>query len=273
MKFIAIGDTGIDYYSNRNIIKPGGIAFNIAVNILSQGENVSLITTIGNDILGKRLGKLLKTLTINSSHIKFLKGKTPKQNIFIKNNGERKFIGYSPGVLKKWKLNNNDVTFITNHDVIFVPLADGIEHIFHSIKDISTNALKVVDFSQDYEFADFDKENNLIKKYSKYFDFIFVGGKLSHTKMIKEISNLYPQKLFILTLGKAGSMVFYNHQCYAIKSKKKVTVVDTTGAGDAFQATFLIYYLKSKNIVSSLKKASEAAEAVLKHIGSTKFDV
>lgn len=270
MKIAVIGDIGVDYYENLNILRPGGIAFNFAYSLVKSDKNikVSIIAPRGSDTNSKKLLKIIKNLKINYSHIKEIKGTIPKQNIFLEKNGERKFTGYDAGVLKKWKLSQNDIDFICKHDALFVPLSDGMEHIFEKIKRLKCDIVKAVDFSQDYEFADFDKKDNIITKNAIYFDVIFVGGKKKHQKMVRTLSKKYVEKIFVLTLGKGGSQAFYQDEEY-YEPAKKVKVVDATGAGDAFQAGFLYSWLSKQNVKTALKVGTKTASAIIKHVGST----
>src|SRR3972149_10290958 len=104
LKIAVVGDVGIDYYENLDLQKPGGIAFNFAYNLTQCGiKKVALVSVLGSDENSDELLKLIEHINIDSTHIQKFAGSPPKQNISLKN-GERKFTGYSPGVLKKWKL-------------------------------------------------------------------------------------------------------------------------------------------------------------------------
>lgn len=269
MRVAIVGDVGVDQYVNLGLTKPGGIAFNFAVNVIDAGENASLISVIGNDEKGNMLKSLLQSVALYSSQIETIDGETPEQKIILRETGERKFVGYTQGVLKKWRLKQKNLDFISAHDAIFVPLSDGMEHIFNSIANLKTAAKKITDFSQDYEFADFDKENNIIKKYCRYFDINFIGGTKKQIPLLTSLSKEYPNKVFVLTLGKEGSIAIVNGEQTMQAAKNIEKIIDTTGCGDAFQAAFLCSYFKSKNISRALEKATKQAAKISQHIGST----
>lgn len=267
MKTSVLGDIGVDYYENLKILKPGGIAFNFAFHLKKSGvEHVTLMSIIGKDIYAKKLINVLKKTKIDTSWIQKASGDTPMQNISLAN-GERKFTGYNPGVLKKWKLRKKDLYSLASHDALFVPLSDGMKHIFDEVKKL-TGPIKAVDFSQDSEYADFDKKENVITKNSKYFDVVFVGGKKKHENIIAKLSKEYPQKVFVLTLGKLGSLAYYMNKKY-IHSAQRVKIVDTTGAGDSFQAAFFATWIKTKDVKKSLHIATKNSSKVINHLGST----
>lgn len=268
IKIVSVGDTGADIYINQKKAKPGGIALNFALTASGNAET-SLVSPLGKDEYGLKLQKFLKTTPLDISHIKVMAGKTPVQRIILEKTGERKFAGYNPGVLTTWKLTKKDILFIKNHDAIFVPLSDGMKHIFEDIAYLKTKAIKAADFSQDSKYADFNKKNNVITKYCKYFDINFIGATEAQKSLISTLSKKYPKKIFVLTLGGKGSIGFVNGKEFFQPAKKIKIVVDTTGAGDAFQAAFLVNYLQNHNIALALSYATHETADIIQKIGST----
>lgn len=273
MRIASIGDTGIDQYLNLGLRKPGGIAFNFAVHVLDAGENASLVSVVGNDKDGEELLSLVEKLKLNTGHFARIVGKTPWQKIILEKTVERKFVGYRQGVLRNWQLSQENLSFIAKHDAVFVPLSDGMEHVFSSVVDLKTDAVKIVDFSQDYEFADFDKKDNVITKYCQYFDVNFVGATEKQLPLLKSLSKKYPEKVFVLTLGKKGSVGFLDGKKFLQPAKNVKHPVDTTGCGDAFQAGFSVNYLKTRNLPFSLQFAAEQAALVTQYLGSVLFSL
>lgn len=271
MKIAVVGDIGVDIYVNKNIEKVGGIGFNFAYHVVKNSAQASLISIVGDDNSGYKLLSLLKKTTIDHSHVSTTKGTTPIQKILLKDNGDRKFVGYTAGVLQKWKLHIEDMDFIAKHDAVFVPMSDGMKHIFEAITQLSTTAIKVADFSQDSEYADFEKSDNSITKYSKYFTVNFVGATIKQQSLLSLLSKKYPEKVYILTLGSKGSIGFKNGKEFIQPTAKVIKIVDATGAGDAFQAAFSTTYFKTKDIQKSLKYASGYAAKATQYLGATKL--
>lgn len=262
----------MDEYVNQGIFKPGGIAFNFATNLVLAGEkDVSLVGVVGKDIEGKKMLRLILEIGVNSKRVKAAEGETPWQKISLID-GERKFVGYRAGVLSGWKISKDDVDFIAKQDVVFVPLSDGVEAVFETVKNIY-GPLKAVDFSKDYEKSDLNMDENVVTKNSPYFDIIFIGGDKTNREMVSNLASKYPKKVFVLSLGEDGSVAFYDGKVWEQQAMKVDKVVDTTGCGDAFQATFLSTYLATKDIKFSLKSGSDRASEVIMEIGSTKLDI
>jgi fructoselysine 6-kinase len=273
MRLACVGDVGVDNYTNLGLLKPGGIAFNVAVNALACGLDVSLVSALGTDRCGDAMRSLISNLDLNPTHLRRFHGATARQDIFVELDGERRFVGYDKGVLTQWHLTPSDTTFIATHDAIFVPLSDGMETIFHAVTHTPGPALKAADFSIDYELADYDNPDNLLTRHSAVFDIVFFGGRHHHLPMMESLATYHPDKLFVLTLGAAGAIALQHNTRHHQPATPVPHPVDTTGCGDAFQAAFLASYLQTRDIPTALTAAANRAAIIIAHLGSTTFEL
>jgi fructoselysine 6-kinase len=269
MRLACVGDVGVDNYMNLNLIKPGGIAFNVAVNASACGLDVSVVSAIGNDPAGDALVSLIPELGFDSRYIRRFEGVTARQDIFVEPDGERRFVGYDKGVLTLWRLDASDTAFLATHDATFVPLSDGMEDVFSAVAGVPGPALKVADFSVDYELADFDSDDNVLARHCHAFDVVFLGGRRRHLPMLARLAGIHPEKLFVLTLGAEGAIAFHRGARQTQPASTVDHVVDTTGCGDAFQGAFLAAYLRSRNVQTALAAAVSRAATVITHLGAT----
>src|SRR5262249_3766254 len=79
-------------------------------------------------------------------------------------------------------------------------------------------------------------------------------------------------RLFVVTLGPAGSLALGGAQRLACPAAPVERVVDTTGAGDAYTAGFLCHYVQTGDVAASMERASAVAAATLGHVGSFEWD-
>ncbi|HKG26522.1 MAG TPA: PfkB family carbohydrate kinase [Thermomicrobiales bacterium] len=266
MRLPCVGEVGVDHYTNLGLLKPGGIAFNVAVNALACGLDVSIVSALGTDPAGVSMVSLITDLGLTTENLRRIDGTTARQNIRVEPDGERRFVGYDKGVLTRWRLTAADVAFIAAHDAIFVPLSDGMEHIFRAVARTPGPALKAADFSLDYELADYDNDDNLLRRHCGSFDVIFFGGRPRHFPMMESLVAQHPEKLFVLTLGAEGAIAFHRGGRHS-QPAPTVEAIDTTGCGDAFQAAFLAAYLQTLHVPTAL------AAVVITHLGSTTFEL
>ena len=73
----------------------------------------------------------------------------------------------------------------------------------------------------------------------------------------------------IETRGAAGAV--YKNRIYPVK--KKVDVLDVSGAGDAFLAGLVMKFAEEKNIHSAINFANRCASSVVQHRGTTLIDL
>ncbi len=87
--------------------------------------------------------------------------------------------------------------------------------------------------------------------------------------MIDKIRSLSKKRdaLIVITLGKYGSTAFHGDSQFRKDPPRPASIVDTTGAGDAFAAGFLSQY-KTLEIEACLGIGTAAAERTIEQLGS-----
>lgn len=78
--------------------------------------------------------------------------------------------------------------------------------------------------------------------------------------------SLYPNRM-IITLGDQGAMYHDGHQVVEVPAQR-ITLVDTTGAGDSFVAGFTKEYLQSKNLHAAIQQGIAIASITCEHLGA-----
>jgi ribokinase len=93
-----------------------------------------------------------------------------------------------------------------------------------------------------------------------------LAGHGTIPSMLRKLAELGPS-IVAITNGKAGVFVFDGDYFYSAKAHK-IGVVETTGAGDAFAASFLSGILKKGNMEFAIKLGMTNAESVITHHGA-----
>jgi phosphoglycerate kinase len=115
------------------------------------------------------------------------------------------------------------------------------------------------------------KLNNLIKKCDiiilNFDEAQILVGKDSMSECLKSIYD-FGVRLVVITDGSNGSYVFDGKKEYFFTGEKPKHVVDATGAGDCFGATFFYFYTKGYPIKKSMEYATKNAVSVISKKGA-----
>ncbi|GMQ61526.1 fructoselysine 6-kinase [Vallitalea maricola] len=259
MKIATVGDNCIDVYENLNQAFPGGNPVNVAVYLVRLGEKASYTGCIGDDEYGKLMINALADKGVDVSHIQTLQGNTAITKVELID-GERVFGDYFEGVLSKFKLTEEDIDFLCQHDLVHTGLWGMIENDLWKIKEKGTPI--------SFDFA--TKLNDpIIEKAISSVDYAFFAYEQDDDFIREFMKNMYAKgpKLIIVTLGEYGSLVYDGHK-FTKYGIVPVDVVDTMGAGDSFIAGFMKGILEKKGIRECMHMGAANSSETLKYTGA-----
>ncbi|MDO4286623.1 MAG: ribokinase [Eubacteriales bacterium] len=98
----------------------------------------------------------------------------------------------------------------------------------------------------------------------------FITSYVQPGDILIHMEEMYPDSEFLLTLGSQGAF-FKNKNGQSYQPAQKVSVIDTTSAGDVFESYFLTAYLQGKHPTEALKLATCAAGLAIAHPGAAYF--
>ena len=204
-------------------------------------------------------------------HISKLSGTTPVQYIEVQADGERKFVRYETGVLRDFHIGVEERRIIQQSDLLVAPVYLQIVGLFDELMSIKSSGLTSIDFADFLQHPEFD----LLEQHMKRIDIGFFGLSIDDTASIDRIEELAKQhqKLFIVTLGAAGSRAYHGDTQFDCPAVPVDKVVDTTGAGDAFAAGFLSSYCHGSSTQNSLQRAAALAANAIQQQGAFSPDV
>ncbi|MFN3383859.1 MAG: carbohydrate kinase family protein [Archaeoglobaceae archaeon] len=250
---------------------PGGSAANTIVGLSRLGIKSAYIGKVGDDAEGRILLEDLERERVDTKAVVRAKGRSGTAIIFVDDMGNRAIL-VDPGVNDTIRYEEIDLDFATKFSLIHLTsfiCKNGFDS-FNSQKKIVEN-FEIVSFDPGLPYAERGKKEMLqiLRRTT-----VFLPNKLEIEKMFgvdyksaaDECVSMGIEAV-VVKLGKDG--------CW-IKSKEKelrvparsVKVVDTTGAGDAFNAGFLYGYLNGKDLETCGKIGNYVASLCIQQVGA-----
>ncbi len=251
---ISFGEILLDTFINNNTNKTssfvGGAPFNVAYQAAKLGNHTLFIGNIGKDEAGQKIRRFFNEENLDTRGLNSYEGKkTLISTVTLKGN-ERSFT---------FEKDNTPINDFLDSSLDLIALGDVI-HVGSFIlndqrgrdylKQIITFAKaqkKILSFDINYRedmWASFKDAKEIYEEFYPQFDIVkFSKEELLQFANEDDVETALTKlkegpKLYLITLGKEGSLAYCNKRITRCKSVK-VNCVDTTGAGDAFMGAFL----------------------------------
>lgn len=242
---------------------PGGSALNFAVKTALNGLNTGIIAKIGNDHHGQIISHKLSQKGVDTSRIIKIEPPTGMSFISVDNNGKRSMYSFM-GANEKLDLCKDDFEYINSAEIL---------HLSGTYWEVAYDAAKsanTLSFAPGALLSTFgiDKLEPVLSN----TDILFLNEKeveiLTGLEFNPGINFLtgYGIPLLVVTLGDKGSILFTKNQIIKCPSRK-IQVLDTTGAGDAFAAGFISKWYNEKPLKYCLEFASKSAADCIGNLG------
>lgn len=267
LKLTSIGDCCVDIYPQLNKFFLGGTSYNLCLSAQKLGAKTSLISVIGTDEWGKKYLDSCRQYKINTDYLLIKKGKTSSVQIDLDQQNRPIFHDWQLGVLKTFTLTQKQLNFISTQDAVRCICLKPLIKVFKQFCHLKTKAFKVADFSGGTKYS---PSLTIINQSVPYLDLIVTSQSYQNKKILTHLQNLAQKqnKMVLVLLGSRGSRVFTKAKTF-FQPAIKTQVVDTTGAGDAYLATFVINYLQTKDIQKAMFLATQAAAKKITRLGAS----
>ena len=263
----AIPEKGQTVLGSNHIIGPGGKGSNQAIAAAKLKGSVKFISKIGKDKNGEMALALYNELGMDTACvIQDEKHLTGVAGIMINEKTGDNAINIIPGAAGKLIKDDIDrnLKFIEVSEIFLTQLETPYEVTSYALKKASENGLitilnpapacKIND--DDFKLIDFFTPNETEAEF-------YLNKKIETEKDIKSASEEFLKKGIknvIITLGEKGCYFANKKENFFINAfKLKKPVLDTTGAGDAFNGAFAVALSKDLNIKEALTFANKVA--------------
>lgn len=249
----------------------GGGGTNTAVTLKKLGLNVAWLGKVGNDRDSKTILNLMKKEKVNTKLVCKDSQKAGFSVILDAEGHDRTILAY--------KGSNNNLAF----DEIKLKKLKTKWFYFSSMMEESYKTLeKLAEYAKDKGIMiAFNPSSYLVKKgkdflspliskvdilvFNKEEAEILVGAD-TVVKMLRKVHDLGP-RIVVITDGGNGAYCYDGKLVYRVHVHD-VNVVEATGAGDSFAASFLAGIIIKKDIKTALKWGVANAESVIQYYGA-----
>jgi fructoselysine 6-kinase len=267
MNVVCLGDCGIDEYETTGDRLPGGITLNFALQArraFPPDDAITIVSALGTDLAAALIGNALKMSGVECDFTT-LEGTTPVQRIALEPDGERRFTGYDPGVLERFRPSATQRAVIEQAGWLVTPHFVQIAGLFDAVLKVPRRGHLAVDFADFRQHPDF----GLLERSLAHVDIAFFGLHVADLEILAAIEQLARDRdrLLVVTLGGAGSLACDGSRTHRQAAIPVPAVVDTTGAGDAFAAGFLSRHCHGAPVTASLEAGARHAAAAIQQLG------
>ena len=250
--------------------------------------NAFFLSAIGKSGINQSLLNFVKSKKISTKYIKQINQfELGLYLIKNKDNGEKQFFYWRDESAAKQYFNNIDFLNLykelKNFDYIyFSGITLSIIHIsklnnfIKLLKLLKSKKIKIV-FDFNIRPSRWNKKNlNIfLDSVLKFVDICFLSGEdmnywknKNNIKSYEQIVRKYKLKHSIFRKNAKFTYVFLNKTRYVFKNKLLKTVVDTSGAGDGFNAAYLSNFIVNNDPVLALKAGSSLGSKIVMKKGA-----
>ncbi|AOH57333.1 ribokinase [Peribacillus muralis] len=245
------------------ITVPGGKGANQAVAAARLGADVSMIGCVGDDFYGEIILENLKKNRVNTDYVEPVTGSASGTAHIILSEGDNSIIvvkGANDFITPDYVQKAQKV--IEDADIIMVQQEipeETVEYLAELCKTLNKRLLLNPAPARKLSEAVIHQSAFLTPNEHE-FEILFNGRDRA------EVLTEHPNKLFI-TEGKNGVRYFDGHE-EKVVSSFVVEAVDTTGAGDTFNAAFAVAVAEGKSFDECLIFANRAASISVTKLGA-----
>ena len=250
--------------------------------------NAFFLSAIGKSEINQSLLDFVKSKNISTKYIKQINQfEIGLYLIKNKDNGEKQFFYWRDESAAKQYFNNIDFLNLykelKNFDYIyFSGITLSIIHVsklnnfIKLLKLLKMKKIKIV-FDFNIRPSRWNKKNLNIffDSVLKFVDICFLSGEdmnywknKNNIKSYEQIVRKYKLKHSIFRKNAKFTYVFLNKTRYVFKNKLLKTVVDTSGAGDGFNAAYLSNFIVNNDPVLALKAGSSLGSKIVMKKGA-----
>ena len=261
---------------NKYVIGPGGKGSNQAVAAAKAGAKTNFISKIGDDQFGSMAKKIYDQSGVDYSNVIISKEhSTGAAGILVNETSGANAINVVPGAADALTTEDIDTAndTIKNSSIFLTQLEVPKEVVFYALKKAHRHGVTTI--LNPAPASTIDKDIFPIIDYftpNETEASFYANQPVESPEDAKKAANKFLQmgiKNVIITLGEKGAYFANNKESVVVPVVNLLNpVVDTTGAGDAFNAGLAVALAEGKNIKETLVFANTTAGLSTTKIGT-----
>ena len=253
---------------------PGGKGANAAVACARLGADTLLCTKLGDDANGKVLREMYVKENISPRFIGVDKhNNTGLAGIFLESSGANRIVVY-PGANNALTTDDLEEAFISYPDALLMQFEIPESTIVKACRMAAERGVKVfIDAGParaDFPLRELGQLEIFSPNETETLAYTGISPDTMSSTMSASVklSVMVNAKYIVLKLGSRGAYVYDGVNADIVPSYD-VTAIDTTAAGDAFTAALTYEYLKTNDIIHSVKFANAVGALTVTRMGAS----
>jgi 2-dehydro-3-deoxygluconokinase len=268
----------------------GGDSLNTAIYMSRMGVDVSYISALGDDVYSKWLLQEWESEGIDTSLVATIEKSSPGlYMIQTDDQGERSFSYWRDNSAARQYFNNHDniaglLASLTNFDMVYlsgISLSlmsdDYFKELLNGLATLRASGLKVA-FDINYRLRGWSSPNQAMKRISALLDVCDIALPTHDDEVLLFGDNCVETTIqryqqsgvveLVIKLGAEGAMTVHGNEKTPVAGERVAKVLDSTGAGDSFNAGYLAARLKGQSCENSAKAGNLLASTVIQYRGA-----
>ena len=252
---------------------PGGKGANQAVGIAKLGRKVQMFGMLGNDTFGTTLMKTLVESGVNVEYVVFQECYSGLANIVVDSRGENAIV-VIPGANAKVdeEYVKDTLGSLRKVSVLLVQMEIPFSSLDFLLKHLSPSApLVILDPAPPRDMRSISTQRiNIVTPNIGELEALTgvkVGGETAIREAVSKLMEKTGINTVICKAGEDGSFLATD-EGFKHFASHKVNVVDTTAAGDAFNAALAVGLADNKSLEDSVEYANAAAALSVTKLGA-----
>lgn len=253
----------------------GGAAANVATWLAYLGEDVYLVSRVGDDFNGAALHAELDQYGVKHSNQRVAGEKSGTVIVLVNDDGERTMFpdsasnsGLSSDDLPKF--DGYSAAYVSGYALINPQSRENVQAMIETLKSADMKIILdpgTVGALRNVPFAYINKWISLADiLILNEEEALFISQEEDTAGALMRLAESCP--LVVVKKGSRGAVAIYDQVMISDVPTTSVDVIDTTGAGDSFAAGFLSQWFKSADLEASINNGALQARRCIETVGA-----